>query len=120
MNTFTPNTLIVSMLVWLAGVVMKKIPAIKNDMIPQLTYYVSVATAYLLAILHGMAASHPATTMLGSHLYFATDPPLLPAGPPIEPAGEGTVAWVIVNAWDWIGRKLIFGALKKLIKKVRL
>jgi len=103
----TPNQMIVGMLTWLIGTGLKRIKGIPNDMLPQILYYVSIGASYAMAVLTNLIAATPA---------HAADGPV-PMPPPAAPAVDGTISWVLVNAWDWLGRKVLWGKLLKKILK---
>jgi len=108
------NSFIVSILTWGIGFVIKK-TKIPNDMIPQILYYVSIVTSYLIAVLQNLVTG---TAHAGS-LAVIPDSTLVtgPAGAhPVvvpDPLLNGSIGWIITNIWDWIGRKLIWGVIFK-------
>jgi hypothetical protein len=107
MPPVTVNSLIVAAVAWLAGLLLKRIPALPRDMIPQVLYYVSVVSAYVIEVLKQLVAT-PAHAAMA-----AVAPGDLPMP---NPAADGTVGWILANAWDWLGRKLILGKLLKIVK----
>jgi hypothetical protein len=109
----TVNALIVTVLTWVTGLILKK-TKLPHDMIPQVLYYVSVVSAYIIAVLGNLATGTAqadsltvggpdSTLVTGSHVVA------LP-----NPIADGTIAWIFTNIWDWIGRKFIFGKLLKI------
>lgn len=96
------NQMIVSMVVWILGLVLKRIPAIPNDMIPQALYYVSVVSAYAIEILKQLVAAGEPTASIAVYAQTGPVPPVA------DPFVDGSMGWIFANVWDWIGRKLIW------------
>jgi hypothetical protein len=107
MTGVTVNQGIVSVLTWLVGMFLKKVPWINNDMIPQITYLIATVATYAVAVLGGLAVGT-------AHAAAAT----VPAAPsPVDTQMSATVSWILTTAWDWLGRKVIWGkVVKKIIK----
>jgi hypothetical protein len=96
-------TLIETVLTYLVGIAIKKWPALEkvpNDIIPQITWVLSIL----------MKAFEPYLTGTPAHAAdSAAD--VVPIPPAIMLAG--TAQWALLQLFDLVGRKLIFGGLFK-------
>lgn len=105
----TPNSLIVTVITLLVGWLMKKTKWIPNDMIAHLTFWVSQIAAYALAVLGNLVAA-PAHAQ--PVVPVATSPDSTAFMP------DGLTGYVLTYAWDWLGRKFMWGkVLKPLLHK---
>ena len=102
----TVNSVIAGAIAWVVGLILKRIPSFPNDMIPQITYYVSLVAAYIVEVLKQLGAP--------SIAHAAGEPPPI-APPPMDATFmDGSLGFILCHLWDWLGRKLI---LEKIVKK---
>jgi hypothetical protein len=107
------NQFVVSMVVWILGMILKRIPTVPNDMIPQVLYYVSVVSAYAIEILKQLAAAPEPVASLAVYSDFRLIS-AEPVPPVADPFVNGSMTWIFASVWDWVGRKLIW---EKLLKR---